>query len=54
MRKWKRFLAALAIGAAVIGVAACDGDPDPTEVEGEVGNPTEDPDTGLDPTLPEG
>ena len=54
MTRWKRFAAALAIGVAVFGVAACDSDPDPTEIEGEPGNPTEDPDTGLDPTLPDG
>ena len=52
MKKWKRWIAAIAIGASVLGVAACDdADPD-VEIEGEPGNPTEDPDTGLDPTLP--
>ena len=55
MEKWKRFIAALAIGTAVFGIAACDSDDGPdVEIEGEPGNPTEDPDTGLDPTLPDG
>lgn len=53
MQNWKRWVSAIAIGASVLGVAACDGDPDPTELEGEPGNLTEDPDNPLDPTLPD-
>jgi hypothetical protein len=52
MRRWKRWIAAIAIGVSVFGIAACDGDPDPENIEGELGNPTEDPDNPLDPTLP--
>jgi hypothetical protein len=37
MRVWKRWLVVLAIGAAAIGVAACDGDPeDPDQIEEQV------------------
>ena len=52
MSKWRRWVAAFAIGASLFGVAACDSDPDPTEID-EPGNPTEDPDNPLDPTLPD-
>ena len=53
MAEWRRWVAALAIGASLFGVAACDSDPDPNEIENEPGNLTEDPDNPLDPTLPD-
>ena len=37
MHRWKRWIAAIAIGVSMFGIAACDGDPeDPDQVEEQV------------------
>ena len=59
MHRWKRGVAALLIGTAVVAggtmAAGCsDDDPDDPEmeIEGEPGDPTQDPENPLDPTIP--